>query len=193
MQREEDALLIEKAKKGNREAFSALVKAHENKIYKLSMRMVGNYDDAADITQEVFLQAFKSIKKFKGGSSFYTWLYRIAVNRCYSSYKKRGKRPLLGYASRDRDKPAPDIIEGSQSTAESPVEEAEENEEIKLVRAAVEKLPKKLYQVTVLRELEELSYEEIAQALKISKGTVMSRLFRAKKALVKSLKKLDIF
>jgi len=191
-QDQEDSLFIERAKRGDRDAFAFLVRRYEKKIFGLSMKMLGNYDDASDVTQDVFLQAYKNIKGFKGGSTFYTWLYRVAVNRCYRFYKKRKHTPLLDRLQHNLEGEGSDLYERTPSPLKSPAEALQVEEERRLVRLAIERLPEKLYQVTVLREIEEMPYEDIAGILHLSKGTVMSRLHRAKIALVSNMKKLGL-
>ncbi len=187
-----EALLIERAKRGDREAFTALVRLYEQKIFRLSMRMLGNYDDAADITQDVFLQAYKHIAHFKGRASFYTWLYRVAVNSCYRFYKKRDRRPLLDRPEHRDEDDQRSLYDRTASDINTPLQELQKEEERKLVRKAIDELPKKLYDVTVLRELEEMAYSDIAEVLHLSEGTVMSRLHRARIALVSNMKKLGL-
>lgn len=191
----EETLLIEKARRGDKDAFAALVSLHERKIFSLSMRMLGNYDDASDVTQDVFFQAYRNIRSFKNRSSLYTWLYRITINKCYKFYKKKHKKPLLyrrpGGMIEEDIRPA-DVYENIPSASDSPIEEAEADEERELVRQAMKELHNKLYQIVVLRDVEGMSYSDIAGLLHISEGTVMSRLHRAHEALSKNLKKLGI-
>jgi len=158
-----DAQLVDKSQKGDMEAFRILIKRHEKGVYNLAYRMLKNVDDAKDAAQEIFLKVFGSLNRFRGESSFATWLYRIATNECIN----RLKRPKF-----------------------LPIEElAEQNEIQQMVHKAMDELPDNYRLVITLRHLQGLSYNEITEALDLPVGTVKTYLFRAKKILKTKLQR----
>ncbi|MCM8804672.1 MAG: RNA polymerase sigma factor [Candidatus Omnitrophica bacterium] len=157
-----EKVLVELAKKGNNDAFVSLLKNVENRLYKVAY--VISPDEVEDIIQETFLQAYLSIKKFKGISSFYTWIYRIMMNIIYK--RNRKKRPLI--------KNVNIVFQNDEELKEK-------------VREALKKLHPKLNEVITLFYFEEYSIKEISKILNIKEGTVKSRLFKGKKVLKKFL------
>jgi len=179
-----DAEDIKKAQEflaGDSRAFEFLFDKYREKVYRIAFRFVRNRDDALDVTQEVFLKVCVSLSKFKTDSKFFTWLYRIAVNRAIDFTRHKKSRPL-----HDLD---PEVLEThaelpvGRSTGRTPVEIAEERDLQSLVARAVSKLSEKHRSVFLLHASENLSYKEIAKVLECSIGTVMSRLFYARKKL----------
>jgi RNA polymerase sigma-70 factor (ECF subfamily) len=168
MQETDESELVARSKNGELEAFSCLVERYRNRIVNLAWQLLGNRDDAEDAAQETFLLAFERLSDFRGESQFSTWLYRIAINIC--KMKMRQRKPV---------EPLPEDYE--------PIEEFDRREvesRILLKRQIDEvlaRLPEPLRLVLILREMHELSYEEIAQTLSIPVGTVRSRLFEARK------------
>jgi RNA polymerase sigma-70 factor (ECF subfamily) len=179
---EDDQTLIAKAQEGDLYSFDLLVKRYQRKVYSLAYRMVKNHDAADDLAQETFIKAYLSIKSFKLGYAFYTWLYRICMNLSIN-YLKRQK--LVIPESRFEGESSP--LE-TQATNEDPLSLLVKREQETKTEHAINLLPPKYKAVFVLRVYEDLSYEEIAQTLKISLGTVMSRLFRARERLQALLK-----
>ena len=181
----EEQELIEKSQMGDVEAFGMLVSLYEKKIYNLSLRISGNSEDAFDISQETFIKIFKNIEKFKGESSFSTWIYRIATNTAYDylKYEAKPKRSL------DDDENPIEIIDKTIS----PEQATETDEEMKTIGKAINKLSLEFRQVLVLRDIEGYSYEEIADILKLELGTVKSRISRARKNLKKILNEWNFF
>ena len=180
----EEKELIKKVKNGDKIAFNILVENYQKKIYHLARRIVMNHEDADEVVQETFIKAYINISKFSEEHKFYTWLYRIAVNTSLSLIKKRRYRGLSLEALTEN--------EHFQPTSGDDTHQSSQDSEIKnLVKEALKKLSPQLRTVFMLRTWEEMSYKEIAQTLKISEGTVMSRLNRARNKLKKLLKKTD--
>jgi len=179
---EDDKGLIAKAQEGDSYSFDLLVKKYQKKIYFLAYRMVRNHDAADDVAQETFINAYSSIKSFKLGYSFYTWLYRICMNLSIN-YLKRQKFVISESQFEEEVSPLE-----KETESEDPLSLLVQKEQERKIEQAIDSLPPKYKTVFVLRVYEDLSYEEIAQALNISLGTVMSRLFRARERLQELLK-----
>lgn len=177
---EDERELIHKAKQGNLYFFEQLVKRYQKKIYHLAFRMTKDHDSADDIAQETFIKAFSSIKSFKEEYNFYPWIFRICMNLSIN-YLKRKKFIV------SESEIQPQKLE-KKKTVSDPMNQLIKNELLDKINSSIEKLPPPFKAVFILKVYEELSYEEIAQTLKISVGTVMSRLFRARERLQKSLK-----
>ena len=174
--------LVSRAKQGDQEAFSKLVEANQNRIYTLALRMTGSPEDGADLAQEAFLRAWRSLPSFQGESNFSTWLYRLTSNLCIDFLRREKRRKAVTAAvplDGEEDSP-PAQVPDHRFTPESELERRE-------LRAAVDRGLAKLSddhrQVLVLRELEGLSYVEIAGRLELEEGTVKSRIARARLAL----------
>jgi len=180
-QRSDDELIV-KAQEGDLRSFDLLVKRYQKRVYFLAYRMVKGHDAADDIAQETFINAYSAIKSFKIGYSFYTWLYRICMNLSIN-YLKRQKFVI-----------SESQFEGGASPLEREATGADPSDRLALkelegkIEKAIDSLPPKFKAVLVLRLYEDLSYEEIAKTLKISMGTVMSRLFRARERMQEMLK-----
>ena len=171
------------------ESFDEIVAENENKIFNTIFSFVGDYDDALDLTQETFICAFRNISKFRQEASVSTWLYTIAVNICKKNYNKRKK--ILALFSDSIDNPDSNGYINAQSLQEQSIEEKMEiNEEQSLIRQEISSLPKRYKAVIILKYLQDLSYEEIADIVGCNVGTVKSRLSRAKDKLKPKLKKL---
>lgn len=177
-----EQLLLRKAKAGDVEAFEQLVEAYGKKVYNLALRMTGNHDDAADLAQEAFIRVFKSISGFKEQSSFSTWIYRITTNVCLDEIRKRKNKKVI---SLDEDIRMDDGEMKRQVVSEDPLpDELAEREELRsIVNAAINSLPEDQRIVITLRDLQGLTYEEIARILDCPGGTVKSRINRARQAL----------
>lgn len=171
-----DAFLVEQCRAGDEEACEALVRQYQERVFALISRMTGDPDRVEDIAQEVFLKAFRSLKSFRGGSRFYTWLYRITVNTVLNTMRSQGRRQETSL----------DDLGGLEVQADADMEPAEVTARLELarrVREAIDQLEEPYRVIVYLRELEDLSYEEIAEVVKLPVGTVKSRLFRARQHL----------
>lgn len=179
--------LVKKSLQGDTVAFEELVIQYQNKIYALSYRYMGNEEDAYDMTQEAFLKAYRSLRTFKGDSSFGTWLYRVATNVCLDELRRRKRR----IATLSLDEPlATDEGEVEKEIPDtSPTADIiyEKKEFSKYIQNLLDQMKPEHKTVIVLRDVMELSYEEIADVLDCSLGTVKSRLSRARNALRKKL------
>jgi RNA polymerase sigma-70 factor (ECF subfamily) len=178
--------LVSRAKRGDQEAFAALVRDNQDRIYTLALRMAGSPEDGADLAQEAFLRAWRALPSFQGDSSFSTWLYRLTRNLCIDFLRRERRREAVT-ASVSLD----DDGESAPIQVSDPRFSPERQLECRELRAALDRALAKLSddhrQVLVLRESEGLSYREIAQALGVEEGTVKSRLARARLALRKIL------
>lgn len=180
-----DPSLIRSFLGGNPRAFDSLVKKYQNRIFNICYRLLGNYDEADDSAQEVFIKVFRSLKGFQFRSSFSTWLYRIAVNTCknkLSSMKYRFNRMAIRL-----DKNGLSTVE-LHNSASSPVSALERREREAVIQRALDSLPKDQKMVVVLRDVEGLSYEEVVKITGFNQGTVKSKLARARSKLRESLR-----
>ena len=187
-----DAPLIERVKRGDAKAFEMLVVKYQRRIERLIGRMVRDVDLVPDIAQETFIRAYRAIPQFRGDSAFYTWLYRIAVNTAKKALVELKRDPVLSataVTSRDEDDET-SRVENELSDGETPDALLASKEIATAVNAAIEALSDDLRQAITLRELEGLSYEEIAQVMNCPIGTVRSRIFRAREAIATRLRPL---
>lgn len=187
-EQELDWQIVQRVQQGDKAAFNLLVKKYQHRIANLISRYVSNHGDVADVAQEAFIKAYRAIPGFRGDSAFYTWLYRIAVNSAKNYLVARARKP----PGTDIDVGDAEIFDGSDTLKEqdSP-EKLLLSEEIRLVVFnTIEQLPDELRTAITLRELEGLSYEEIAEVMACPIGTVRSRIFRAREAIDTQLKPL---
>jgi len=176
-----DGELVTRTVKGDVEAFAVLVERHQDYIFNAVVHLVGSRHDAEDVAQEVFLKAYRGLKGFRKDASFKTWLYGIMLNSVRSRWRTRGRRPkVLSLQQENRDgDPMPD----PPGDAPGPLENAIRSDGVEILRRAIDQLETELKEVIVLRDIEGLSYEELAATLSVPMGTVKSRLFRARSAL----------
>jgi RNA polymerase sigma-70 factor (ECF subfamily) len=181
-----DLVLVERVQRGEAGAFDYLVVRYRHKVLKLIMRYVRDPVEAEDVAQEAFLKAYRALPSFRGDSAFYTWLYRIAINTAKNALVSSRRRPV------DYDL---DLQDPEQYDMQARLKDAETPEGLLLtdeirdtVNSAIEHLPEDLRTAIVLRELEGMSYEEIAAAMDCPVGTVRSRIFRAREAIDKRLR-----
>jgi len=181
-----DQRLVERVQKGDKSAFDLLVLKYQHKIVKLIMRYVRDPSEAMDVSQEAFLKAYRALPKFRGDSAFYTWLYRIAVNTAKNHIVSMKRRPL----EYELDMQEPESYEwNSRLRDEDTPERVLAREELReAMESTITALPEELRTAIMLREIEGLSYEDIAHAMECPVGTVRSRIFRAREAIDKSIK-----
>ena len=186
-----DALLVERVKQGDVKAFEMLVVKYQRRIERLVGRMVRDVDLIPDIAQETFIRAYRALPQFRGDSAFYTWLYRIAVNTAKKQLMELKRDPLVtesARAGRDDDEPSP--MENEPSDSGTPEAILASKQIAAAVNFAVEALSEELRQAITLREIDGLSYEEIAEVMGCPIGTVRSRIFRAREAIATRLRPL---
>ena len=183
-----DQMLVERVQQGDRSAFDMLVLKYQHKVVKLVMRYVRDQAEALDVAQEAFLKAYRALPGFRGESAFYTWLYRIAINTAKNHLVAAKRRPL----DYDLDLQTSDQYElhGRLSDSDTPEGTLLSEEIRETVNQAIESLPADLRTAIMLRELEGMSYEEIAATMECPVGTVRSRIFRAREAIDKRLRPL---
>lgn len=180
-----EALLVERCKAGDRMAFDELISAHQDRVLNTAFRLMGNYEEALDLTQEVFLNCFRKIGNFKGDSALSTWLYRITVNTAKNRWKYQQSRGINRTTSLDAPMEADDEERVKQfpDSQPTPRKVATDREAMAFLEEHLQHLAEEHREVLVLRYIEELSYEEIAEILKLSLGTVKSRIHRARNEL----------
>lgn len=171
--------LVTAARDGDESAFETLVRLYEKRVFALTLRMCGDREDAAEAAQEAFLAAWQGLAFFRGDSSFSTWLYRLASNACVDLLRREGRRRAAAGPSLDDCELNLDVAD----TAPSPQDEAERRELREAIERGLSALTPEHRQVLVLREMHQLSYDEIARTLDLDAGTVKSRISRARKQL----------
>lgn len=187
-----DALLVARVKQGDVRAFEMLVVKYQRRIERLIGRMVRDSDLVQDIAQETFIRAYRALPNFRGDSAFYTWLYRIAVNSAKKALSDMKRDPLVLESSRalNEDGEETSRAESELSDGETPEGMLASKEIAAAVNSAIDALSEDLRQAITLREIEGLSYEEIAEVMNCPIGTVRSRIFRARDAIAQRLKPL---
>ena len=174
MDQRSDHELIREFKNGNDKAFNLLVLRYQEKIYWVVRRLLPDHDEADDVVQDIFVKVYRSLNSFKGDSSFYTWLYRIAVNLSLNEIRRKKTRKTFALD---------DTITQHESDEILPLERMEREERTRLIKEAIERLPEKQKKVFVLRYYEELPYEEISKILKTSVGGLKANYFHAVKKI----------
>src|SRR5262244_584107 len=185
-----DLSLVRRVQRGDKGAFDALVLKYQHKVVKLVMRYVRNPAEAEDIAQEAFIKAYRALPQFRGDSAFYTWLYRIAINTAKNAVVSRDRSPIEYNIDRNDATEESYDMQGRMKDSETPEGLVLTDEIRSTVNAAIEALPEDLKTAIVLRELEGLSYEEIAAAMDCPVGTVRSRIFRAREAIDRRLREV---
>jgi RNA polymerase sigma-70 factor (ECF subfamily) len=184
-----DDQLVARVQKGDKRAFDLLVLKHQFKVHAIVSKYVKDYDEVNDVVQEAFIKAYRALEAFRGESAFYTWLYRIAVNTSKNYLLARNRRP-----------PSFDVDLGDAENAElssqlqnldSPDNILSRNELETVIDVAIKGLPADLRNALILREFEDLSYEQIADIMDCPVGTVRSRIFRAREALEEKIKEME--
>ena len=187
-----DALLVERVKRGDVRAFEMLVVKYQRRIERLIGRMVRDVDLVQDIAQETFIRAYRAMPQFRGEAAFYTWLYRIAVNTAKKALMDMKRDPLVleSYRSGAEEGEETSRAENELTDGETPEALLASKQIAAAVNAAIEALSEDLRQAITLREIEGLSYEEIAEVMSCPIGTVRSRIFRAREAIAVRLRPL---
>lgn len=187
-----DLLLVERTVAGDQKAYGLLVVKYQRRIERLIGRMVRDADLVEDIAQETFIRAYRALHQFRGDAQFYTWLYRIAVNTAKKALVDLRRNPVISEnamrSSSDEDETS--YVDNELTSEETPETVLAAKEIAETVNAAMEALPEDLRQAVTLREIEGMSYEEIAEAMDCPIGTVRSRIFRAREAISAKVKPL---
>jgi RNA polymerase sigma-70 factor (ECF subfamily) len=182
-----DRQLVERARLGDKRAFELLVEKYQRRLHRLLSRMVRDADEVDDIAQETFIKAYRALPNFRGDAAFYTWLYRIGVNTAknYLVTRKKAMPTISDQSYGDDDEPDERLVAQDISTPET---ELQSKQVAMAVNQVVETLPEELRTAITLREMEGLSYEEIAELMGCPIGTVRSRIFRAREAIAAKLR-----
>ena len=180
-----DKKLVKRVQNGDKGAFALLVLKYQHKIVNLVMRYVRDPELALDITQEAFIKAYRALPRFRGDSAFYTWMYRIAVNTAKNHLAAQRRRPMD--VELDLQDPEQYDLHAKLKETDTPEGVTLSNELKEIVERAIAALPEDLRTAIILRELEGMSYEEIAQTMECPVGTVRSRIFRARDAIAKKV------
>ncbi len=183
-----DRELVERVKKGDKKAFDLLVLKYQQKVANIISRYIHDSSEVFDVTQEAFIKAYRALPKFRGDSAFYTWLYRIAINTAKNHLAAKNRRPPADDVEAET---AEQLDSGTRlKEFDTPENLLLQDEIARTIRDALQELPDDLRTAITLRELEGMSYEEIANAMECPIGTVRSRIFRARDAIDKKLKPL---
>ena len=188
-----DVGLLEKCRNGDASAFDELVRRHKDRIFNVLFRFLGNREDALDVSQEVFVRAYLGVAGFRGGAQVYTWLYSIAANLARNRLRDSGRKGRnMGTSLEALEESAPGAAQHAMSVVDSPRAAAEHHEMDALLQRCLNELPDHYRMTFVLRTVEDLSYEEIADAMGCPVGTVKSRLNQARGLLRDRLRELGV-
>lgn len=182
-----DAELVARVQRGDKRAFDLLVLKYQRRIMRLLTRMVRNPSDIEDVAQETFIKAYRALPQFRGDSAFYTWLYRIAINTARNWYVSQRRRPQTVDGFENEDGETFDQID-TLTDINTPEAMLASKQVAETINAAMKELPEELRTAIVLREVEGMSYEEIAQTMECPIGTVRSRIFRARDVISRKLR-----
>ena len=187
MTREEEYALVQRIQSGDSDAFAVMMDLYQKQVYHLALRTVGNPEDAADMTQEAFLRAYRAIGSFRGDSKLSVWLYRLTQNVCIDFLRSRGRKPTVSLTVENE---ADEVQELDVADDRFDPEEQYQRKALRdAVRRGLDALPEEYRAILVLREINGLSYAEIGEQLQLEEGTVKSRLFRARKKLCEFLQR----
>lgn len=188
-----DAGLVEQCQKGDSSAFDEIVRRYKDRVYAVVYRFVGNREDALDVSQEVFVRAYRGIHEFRGSAQVYTWLYSIAANLARNRLRDMGRKGRnRGMSLEALQESAPGIADAAAASRPSPSDEAIGSETAELLQRCLTELPENFRMAFILRTTEDLSYEEIADVMGCPVGTVKSRLNQARQMLRDRLRELEI-
>lgn len=180
-----DELLVQRVQRGDKKAFDLLVLKYQHKIMSLVSRFIRDHAEVQDVTQEAFIKAYRALPNFRGDSQFYTWLYRIAINTAKNHLVSQGRRPpAFDMQLDDEEQFSSDEALRDNATPDNLIARDQLQS---VVFGAIEKLPEELKVAITLRELDGMSYEEIAEAMQCPIGTVRSRIFRARESVDKAM------
>ena len=186
-ERDADWQLVERVQRGDKQAFDLLVAKYQRKLFRLLSRLIRDPAEIEDVAQEAFIKAYRALPNFRGESAFYTWLYRIAINTAKNYLVAQGRRAPTQTEAEIED--AENFEDGdSLRTEDTPDRMLLSKQVAEAVNRAIERLPEELRTAIVLRELEGLSYDEIAESMNCPIGTVRSRIFRAREAVAEELR-----
>lgn len=187
--RKVDQMLVERAQNGEQKAFELLMSKYQRRLVRLVTRFVKDEHEVNDVVQDAMIKAYRALPNFRGESAFYTWLYRIGINTAKNFLVDSGKRPFISAEAANEEG---DILDLADQVADHHTPEAEmiNREILQTVEAAIANLPDDLRKAITLREMDGLSYEEIAQIMDCPIGTVRSRIFRAREVIAKDLRPL---
>ncbi|NYT81858.1 RNA polymerase sigma factor RpoE [Alcaligenaceae bacterium] len=186
-ERDVDAELVARVQRGDKRAYDLLVLKYQRKIMRLLSRMIRDPAEVEDVAQEAFIKAYRALPQFRGESAFYTWLYRIAINTARNWQAASGRRPVTLNAIESEDGETFSQID-NLTDINTPESAMASREIVETVNAAISSLPEDLRTAIVLREIEGMSYEDIAQSMGCPIGTVRSRIFRAREAIAAQLR-----
>jgi len=185
--REVDQQLVERAQAGDKRAFELLVIKYQRKVERLLSRLIRDHAEIEDVTQEAFIKAYRALANFRGDSAFYTWLYRIAVNTAKNYLMSQGRRAPTSTEYDAEEAEGFEEASGLRDIA-TPDAQLMSKQIAQIVNATIDKLPEELKTAITLREIDGMSYEEIAQIMDCPIGTVRSRIFRAREAVAEQLR-----
>jgi RNA polymerase sigma-70 factor (ECF subfamily) len=186
--REGDQELVARVRAGEREAFDQLTARYQRRLLRLVLRLLNDQAEAEDVVQETFIKAYRALRRFRGESAFFTWLYRIAINTAKNALLARGRRGMVGGVGAGRNEAIAE--EERLREVDTPESALASKQIVNTVNAAMDALPIDLRTAIALREIEGLSYEEIAEIMGCPIGTVRSRIFRAREAIAHRLRPL---
>jgi RNA polymerase sigma-70 factor (ECF subfamily) len=190
VKREDEQLLVDRCRQGDRDSFAQLMRLHEKQIYNFTYRMLGDEEEAEDLTQDIFVAAFRGIRRFRGEAKFSTWLYRIALNQTRNRIKYLSRRDFFAKQSRRAQYREESLWENPEFLADgnpTPEQWTLTRSMATQVQECLNQLAPQTRQILVLRDVQGFSYEELGEMLSLNPGTVKSRLHRARAALQKCL------
>ena len=188
---EDELRAIKKVVDGDGNAFGELVLANQKNVYNLALKMTGNEEDALDLSQEAFFKAYRQLDSFRGDSRFSVWLYRLTYNLCIDFLRKKPRGRIISFTQKDEDGEIYDIE--IPDMRELPEDSATRRETREMIATSINELSPRYREIIILREISDMSYGDIAETLKLSEGTVKSRLSRARLSLANILAEKGTF